>query len=321
MNKIRFSLLVVIATIIGISLASCEKEQLDAQTPVLGVNELKTTQNDGLLQTRSRAQIDYDKWHNVKAGSNVNLYRYDNKKIYIAEIDLRYAKIGLTWGYNYIPNPPESWQSNGCHYFKLKNVKKQVSGMSNIFLATNFNFFGPNGDGTAVSSYPFKQGNFTDIGGSKPYSSDYNHDFFAMIVKNGRGIKLEPFSSSDYSSFSNTYSSYDKVYIVRDNEGNSNGQNTEKGRTILAVSENSLVNGYYKKLYLLVVDNYNKMTENNAKKYIRNFIYGQLNMCTPITYMPLDGGGSSQLYVKNATQYNCVGDYRGVVNALIVKDN
>ncbi len=85
MNKIRFSLIVVITTIIGISLASCEKEQLDAQTPVLG--------NKNSINSKSR--------HNKKS-AYVGIIEKEvspkfgkpNQTIYHFEVEIPFNPVG-----------------------------------------------------------------------------------------------------------------------------------------------------------------------------------------------------------------------------------
>ncbi|MDR0650087.1 MAG: hypothetical protein LBG59_01425 [Candidatus Peribacteria bacterium] len=57
--------------------------------------------------------------------------------------------------------------------------------------------------------------------------------------------------------------------------------------------------------------------------YLQDFMDKQELMCVSAIFMLLDGGGSNQLFAKNANgnDFHLSGDNRGVINAFVVKDN
>ncbi|MDR2415279.1 MAG: hypothetical protein LBD75_01320 [Candidatus Peribacteria bacterium] len=313
MNTKIFRGLVAVAVIATVCVfSSCVKDDVvppDEETVEVPLEGVKTRSVSTLINFGSIPQS----WQKVKSGSSVNLYKHSTDgSVYITDIDLENARIGLTWaGSSTSPSDPD--RNAGCYRYTKQTVKSMVENANDIFVASNFGFFWSSGE----SSYPLKQSTHVDVGASKTSSSDYTYNLYAMVVADGVGVKLNTFSTSNWANFAGTYTYDNKVYVVRNNQGNSPTDPT-KYRTILAVTTQS--GTYYKRMYLLVTNV--GMTESTAKSYLQDFIEQQELMCSNLVFIPLDGGGSSQLFAKNvnSTNLHLSGDGRTVINALIIKD-
>lgn len=322
LKKALYAVLLVMFAVVAFS--SCDKNEGLLQSEVnhtTASSELSATRQGGM---RSSSLPYFGSsvagWTKVKSGNNVTLYKKGNN-IYIADVDLTRARIGLLFGRSNISNGTLS-QNAGSHNFQKNYVSGFAQNESSCFLAVNFGFFhfSKKNHTWDASTYPFKQGSFVDIGGSKVSSGDYtNNAMYTMVVRSGLGVRLDNYGASDWANFGNTYANETKAYVVRNNVGNNPNSTTTK-RTILAFTTKS--GSYYQRMYIFVSSQGMKeggnSNENSAKRYIRDFIEAQQNLCVPIAFCPLDGGGSTQLYVPGSSE--AITTTRKVINALIVKD-
>ncbi len=331
-EKIFFSMIAMIMMVaVGSVFTSCTNDDDDFRVPA------QETQLDQALSQDSVAPMtrsvylpnfgtDVQGWTRIKTGNNVVIYKKNNSnyKYIIADVDLSNANIGLLFGDNYIPTSVENWQILGCHYFQKYYVSSLAQNVSDCFFAVNFGLFHNSNDNSTwdPSCYPFKQGSFNDIGASLTSSYDYTgYSLYTMVFNQNVGVRLDNFTASNWSNFSNTYGSTSKAYVVRNDVGNS--PNSYVRRTILAFT--TLSSGYFRRMYVFITNDSikegdtNNLDSGTAKKYIKDFIEAQQQACVSIVYCPLDGGSSSQLYIKGDSQ-NSFTSSRKVINALIVKD-
>ena len=252
----------------------------------------------------------------IKSGTYVNLYKYDYDNIYIAEVNLTGANIGLIWGTPYTPSTYYSYQYTDAKAYNRKYVYGFVQNETECFLAFNFSFFDL---GNYVPTYPFTQAGYVEPGGHKTWKEDYtNYNLFTMVFNQGYGVKLDSFTGSDRANFGTNYSGQ-KAYVVRNGEGNNPDGNAR--RTILAFTTKS--GSYYRRMYVLISkaqikEGANDTEAGSAKKYLKNFISAKEGSSVSVQYCPLDGGSSTQMECGNST-YSFQGG-RKVINVMIVKD-
>ncbi|MBO4516313.1 hypothetical protein J5751_02540 [bacterium] len=324
--KLLFGIIAMICLAMGFS--SCKKE-FDLQN---SKNSCEINNENDFIDLAERTSLanfgaNVSGWTKVKTGNNVVLYQNNNNSgIYIADVNLTEANIGLLFGNSNIISNPPSWLNPGCREFQKDYVSGFSQNETNCFLTVNFGFFHYSGYNYTMdpSSYPFKQGSFVEIGGSSPNGSDYggNISLFTMVFDYGYGVKLDNFSSNDWQYFASIYANKQKAYVIRNDIGNSPNSSTSR-RTILAFTTKT--GNYYKRMYIFVTSagmkegDTSNPSSGTAKRYIKDFIESQQQACIPIVYCPLDGGGSTQLYVNGSPGYSITSS-RAVINALIVKD-